>query len=163
MKFKDNSKAAKKALKDATIQWLIQSCIMVEGQAVLLVKTDTSRLKGSIDHYIDEEELEGYVGTNVEYSVFVEFGTGEFAENGMGRKGYWVYVADGGSGKVSKSTSVSKTYTLEEAKRIMAIMQSKGIDAHISNGIHPKPFLRPAFREHKKSIESLAEEIFNQI
>jgi hypothetical protein len=31
------------------------------------------------------------VGTNVEYAVYVEFGTGEFAENGNGRKGGWMY------------------------------------------------------------------------
>ena len=86
MKFIDHSDEGKEALKDATIQWLFQACILVEGQAVALAPVQTARLRNSIDHYVDEAELTGYVGTNVEYAVYVEFGTGEFAE-----KGGWVY------------------------------------------------------------------------
>lgn len=91
MKFIDHSDEGKEALKEATIQWLFQACILVEGQAVALAKVQTARLRNSIDHHVDEDELVGYVGTNVDYAIYVEFGTGEFAENGNGRKGGWVY------------------------------------------------------------------------
>ncbi|WP_414842141.1 HK97 gp10 family phage protein [Enterococcus saccharolyticus] len=91
MKFIDHSDEAKETLKDATIQWLFQACVLVEGQAVALATVQTARLRNSIDHHVDEAELTGYVGTNVEYAVYVEFGTGEFAENGNGRKGGWMY------------------------------------------------------------------------
>lgn len=91
MVFKDNSSQAKEAISQATIRWLLSACILVQGQAVLLAAVQTARLKGSIDYLVDENELVGYVGTNVEYAVYVEFGTGEFAENGRGRKGGWVY------------------------------------------------------------------------
>lgn len=74
MKFIDHSDEGKEALKDATIQWLFQACILVEGQAVALATVQTARLRNSIDHHVDEAELTGYVGTNVEYAVFVEFG-----------------------------------------------------------------------------------------
>lgn len=96
MKFKDNSKQAKEALHQATIRWLFQACILVQGQAVLLATGTTGRLKQSIDYVVDEKELVGYVGTNVEYGIYVEFGTGEFAENGRGRKGGWVYQDESG-------------------------------------------------------------------
>lgn len=91
MVFKDNSRQAKAALNRATVQWLFQACILVEGQAVALAPVKTARLKQSIDYVVDEKELIGYVGTSVEYAIYVEFGTGEFAENGRGRKGGWVY------------------------------------------------------------------------
>ncbi|MCR1932834.1 HK97-gp10 family putative phage morphogenesis protein [Enterococcus gallinarum] len=91
MKFLDHSDEAKEVLKQATIQWLFQACMLVEGQAVVLAAVHTSRLRNSIDYVVDEAELIGYVGTNVEYAIYVEMGTGEFAENGMGRKGGWVY------------------------------------------------------------------------
>ena len=91
MKFLDHSDGAKEVLKQATIQWLFQACMLVEGQAVALAAVLTSRLRNSIDYVVDEAELIGYVGTNVEYAIYVEMGTGEFAENGMGRKGGWVY------------------------------------------------------------------------
>lgn len=91
MVFKDNSSQAKQAINQATIKWLLSACILVQGQAVLLAPVQTARLKGSIDYIVDEDELVGYVGTNVEYAIYIEFGTGEFAENGRGRKGGWVY------------------------------------------------------------------------
>ena len=96
MKFIDHSDEAKEALERATIEWLLQACMMVEGQAVALAPVQTARLRNSIDYVVDEAELIGYVGTNVEYAVYVEFGTGEFAENGMGRKGGWVYQDESG-------------------------------------------------------------------
>lgn len=91
MKFLDHSDEAKEVLKEATIQWLFQACMLVEGQAVALATVQTARLRNSIDYVVDEDELIGYVGTSVEYAVYVEFGTGEFAENGNGRKGGWAY------------------------------------------------------------------------
>ncbi len=91
MVFKDNSMEGKERLKKAAAKWLLQACILVEGQAVLLAPVATSRLKQSIDYIVDDNELVGYVGTNVDYAIYVEFGTGEFAENGNGRKGGWMY------------------------------------------------------------------------
>lgn len=91
MKFLDHSDEAKEVLKQATIQWLFKACMLVEGQAVALAAVHTARLRNSIDYIVDEDELIGYVGTNVEYAIYVEMGTGEFAENGNGRKGGWVY------------------------------------------------------------------------
>lgn len=96
MTFIDKSDNGKKAIERATIEWLFQACILVEGQAVSLAPVDTGRLKKSIDHYVDKKEMIGYVGTNAKYAVFVEFGTGEFAENGKGRKGGWVYQSEDG-------------------------------------------------------------------
>lgn len=91
MVFKDNSMEGKERLKKAAAKWLLQACILVEGQAVLLAPVATSRLKQSVDYIVDDDELVGYVGTNVDYAIYVEFGTGEFAENGNGRKGGWMY------------------------------------------------------------------------
>lgn len=91
MGFRDHSNKSKEAIAQATMQWLLQACILVQGQAVLLAKVQTGRLKQSIDYVVDESELAGYVGSSAEYAVYVEFGTGEFAENGRGRKGGWMY------------------------------------------------------------------------
>lgn len=96
MTFKDNSEEAKERIEQTTLKFLLQACILVQGQAALLATVSTGRLRASIDYVIDEQEMAGYVGTNVEYAVYVEFGTGEFAENGMGRKGGWVYQDSSG-------------------------------------------------------------------
>lgn len=91
VEFKDNSKAVKKAMKQQQLKWLEMASIIIEGTAVSLCAVDTGRLRDSIDHVVDEGEMVAYVGTNAEYAIYVEFGTGEFAEKGNGRKGGWVY------------------------------------------------------------------------
>lgn len=131
MVFRDHSQGAKDAIQQATIRWLFEACIIVQGQAILLAPTQTARLKGSIDYQVDEGELVGYVGTNVEYAIYIEFGTGEFAENGRGRKGGWVYQDPSG-------------------------------EWFFTWGQEPQPYLRPAFRQTRKEIESLAKAIFGE-
>lgn len=131
MVFRDHSQGAKDAIQQATVRWLFEACILVQGQAILLAPTQTARLKGSIDYQVDEGELVGYVGTNVEYAIYVEFGTGEFAENGRGRKGGWVYQDPSG-------------------------------EWFFTWGQEPQPYLRPAFRQTRKEIESLAKAIFGE-
>ncbi|HEL2203026.1 TPA: HK97 gp10 family phage protein [Streptococcus suis] len=92
MKFVDNSAAVKRELERAMIRGLIKAALLVEGQAVLLAPVgETGGLRDSIGYKINESELVAYVGTNCEYAIYVEFGTGEFAEAGNGRKGGWVY------------------------------------------------------------------------
>lgn len=96
MKFVDNSEAVKRELERAAIRGLIKASLMVEGQAVLLAPVDKGGLRDSIGYKVDESELVAYIGTNCEYAIYVEFGTGEFAENGNGRKGGWVYKTPNG-------------------------------------------------------------------
>lgn len=96
MKFVDNSEAVKRELERAAIRGLIKASLLVEGQAVLLAPVDKGGLRDSIGYKVDESELVAYIGTNCEYAIYVEFGTGEFAENGNGRKGGWVYKTPNG-------------------------------------------------------------------
>jgi HK97 gp10 family phage protein len=96
MKFVDNSKAVKRELERAAIRGLIKASLLVEGQAVLLAPVDKGGLRDSIGYKVDESELVAYIGTNCEYAIYVEYGTGEFAENGNGRKGGWVYKTPNG-------------------------------------------------------------------
>ena len=96
MKFVDNSKAVKRELERAAIRGLIKASLLVEGQAVLLAPVDKGGLRDSIGYKVDESELVAYIGTNCEYAIYVEFGVGEFAENGNGRKGGWVYKTPNG-------------------------------------------------------------------
>ena len=96
MKFEDNSAAVKRELERAVIRGLIKAAMLVESQAVLLVPVNTGGLRNSIGYKVNESELVAYVGTNCEYAIYVEYGTGEFAENGNGRKGGWLYKTPDG-------------------------------------------------------------------
>lgn len=55
---------------------------------------DTGRLRNSISHATDDDSA--YIGTNVEYGVYVELGTGIYASEG-GRSTPWSYKDDEGN------------------------------------------------------------------
>jgi HK97 gp10 family phage protein len=76
-----------------------EAAIHVESKAAMLAPVDKGLLRKSITHRIIDRDgyPVGQVGTNVEYAAWVEFGTGEFAEGGGGRKGGWSYKDEKGN------------------------------------------------------------------
>ena len=70
-----------------------QATLMVQADARSKARKDTGQLVNSIQERVVSENgtIRGFVGTNVEHAIWNEKGTGEFAENGAGRKGGWVY------------------------------------------------------------------------
>ena len=97
-KFEDNSKKIKKALMEVSEQALEEAALLVEGQAKALAPVGTGELRDKIDHNI--KEVNGMkiaqVGSPSQYAIYVEYGTGEHATNGAGRKGGWVYKGPDG-------------------------------------------------------------------
>lgn len=67
-----------------------------ERYAKELAPVDTGRLRNSISHEVDTDSKTVFVGTNVEYAPYIEFGTGKFAESG-GRPTAWRYQDDKGN------------------------------------------------------------------
>ncbi len=74
---------------------------------------DTGRLKGSITHEVEETAVHN--GTNVEYAMYQEFGTGIYAEDGQGRTTPWFY--EGRDGKVYMTRGVKPRPFLRDAYR----------------------------------------------
>lgn len=135
-------------------------CAKVERSAKQKAHTirDTGQLANSITSKVERDgnDVVGIVFTPKEYAPYVEYGTGMYAEEG-GRSGYWVYVKDSTSdGKKTKKKA--KTYTLEEAKKIMAILRSKGLEAYYTCGQKPQPYMRPALNENREKILKILEE-----
>lgn len=113
--------------------------------------------KGTISQSITSmvNNLTGTVYTPVEYAPYVEYGTGKFSIHPQGgRKELpWVYV-EGSTKKSHKKT----IYTDASARKMVAIMREQGLDAHMTYGQEPHPFLRPAIDENReKIIEKLKE------
>lgn len=108
-------------------------------------RKDTGALQNGITHVTEMSEKAAYIGTNTEYAPYHELGTGLFAEGGPGRQGWWVYVPGSGGGGGGNS---GKVYTYERAAQIVAILQSQGIDAHMTQGIRPIHFLKNAASDH---------------
>lgn len=101
-----------------------------------------------------------YIGTNVSYAVYHEFGSGVYAELPGGRRGWWVYV----DGQTSGGHSGGKTYaTKEAAMKAVRYLRSKGLDAHATNGIYPIHFLRNAVEMHMDEYKQIIQDVFDQL
>ena len=117
------------------ISGLNKACRVVEREARVNCPRKTGNLKRSITHEVKREgwSLDGYVGTNVEYAPYVEYGTGKFAENGNGRKTPWSY-ADEKTGE-----------TIWTA------------------GQKPQPFLRPALINTSTRVKNILDDTLREI
>ena len=96
----DYTDKAIKALNKACYKAIFKASNIVKNAAIANAPVDLGNLQRSIDTKIEGhgKETVGFTGTNNDYAIFVEKGTGEFAENGNGRKGGWAYVDAEGKG-----------------------------------------------------------------
>lgn len=87
----DNSAEVLQAMREQVLLGLEAIGQEAEGYAKDETPVDTGRLRNSIAHKVVEDELAVYIGTNVDYAPYLEYGTGIYADNGMGRKTPWAY------------------------------------------------------------------------
>ena len=71
----DRSEEVIAAMKDQVNDWLDLIGEDAASTAADKAPVDTGRLKNSISHAVDESEPAVYIGTNVEYAPYQEFGT----------------------------------------------------------------------------------------
>jgi len=90
--FKDNSIKVKEAIEAAAIAYLHEAGGEMAAQTARNSRVDTGQTKGSWDYSVNEDELESQVGSPLENAIWEEFGTGEHALKGNGRKGGWFYT-----------------------------------------------------------------------
>ncbi len=157
IEFKDNRVKIKAELDNALSAFLYEAAAAVQSQAERLTPVGSSQLKKSWDKVVDNGRMEATIGSPLEYAIYQEFGTGEYALEGNGRKGYWVFVKDNDTGDISRS---AKSYTLAQAKRIMAMLRDEGLEAYYTNGVKPKRMLYKAMKMQKPKIEAQASKIF---
>lgn len=86
----------KDKFRQTAVAWLHEAC----GELVSAVRNNqrvrTGRTRQSWRYVVDEANLEGCAASDSENAVWEEFGTGEYALNGNGRKGGWWYVDEKG-------------------------------------------------------------------
>lgn len=167
VEFHDFSIEVKQAIEDAAIGWLHEAIGELEAQTKRNVPNRGNyftEIKQSFTHVVDEGDLEATVGSNLERSLWNEYGTGEFSDSPKGgRQGYWVYVKGNTSSGSSYTYKGGKQYTLEEAKQIVAMMRSDGLDAWYTKGQRPNRSMRNAYTKLKPKIIRSAQERFKRL
>ena len=80
-------------------QTMEKACLLVERDAKRMCPVDTGRLRASLSHEIERSKdgTVGRVGTNVEYGVYVEYGTRK-----MSAKPYLRPALENNKGKIKR-------------------------------------------------------------
>lgn len=84
---------------DSIAEAVLEECAgELESQTKRNTKVKTGKTKNSWEHkvYATAEGYEAAVGSNYQNAIWEEFGTGDYALHGNGRKGGWTYKDEKG-------------------------------------------------------------------
>ena len=96
VEFYDFSMEVKSAIDDAVNAYLHEAGGELAGQVTQNSRRGTGQLSNSWTYKVDEENGICTVGSPLENAIWEEFGTGEYALHGDGRKGGWHYKDEKG-------------------------------------------------------------------
>ena len=94
--FTDNSARVKATLNDAVISYLYEAGGELEAQVKRNSRVGKGDTKNAWSYRVDESKGVTTTGNPLENAIWEEFGTGEYALHGDGRKGGWYYQDDEG-------------------------------------------------------------------
>ena len=120
VEFIDNSIAVKNAIREASIKWLHEAAGEIQGQAMRNTRVDSGDTKQSWQYKVDESALKATIGSNLQNAIWEEFGTGQYALHGDGRKTPWSYQDRNGKWHTTKGKKPSrafyKAYTMKKSQ-----------------------------------------------
>lgn len=127
IEYTNNSMRVKTVLSDGISAFLYQAGGELQAQTIRNSRVDTGQTKGSYQYRVQESSREStvYIGSNLENAIWEEFGTGEYALKGDGRRGGWIYKDAKGSwhrtkGKTPKRPLYNAFNTLRDSlKRLL--------------------------------------------
>lgn len=97
VKFNDYSVQVKRAVGESAIAALYAAAGEIQSAAIRNSPVKTGQLKNSWAYVVDEEKMVATIGSPLENAIWNEFGTGEYALHGDGRRGGWHYQDEEGN------------------------------------------------------------------
>ena len=153
VKFEDNTEKIKEKLHGIISAWMEEVFSELHTQTVKKSRTGDGQTKGSYQYRVVENEgrVEGYLGSNLENAIWEEFGTGEYALNGKGRKSPWYILVDGYKGKKRP------TYN----GKVVIVYGKDGKRFYKTYGTKPNRPMRKAYNQNnrKKMLKVLSEKL----
>lgn len=89
--FEDFTEEITDDMEKIILNWLEEASSELASQTATRTRRGTGETAGAWTNLVDKDKKVAYVGNPLENAIWEEFGTGEFAFNGDGRKGGWVY------------------------------------------------------------------------
>lgn len=155
VEFKDFSFKVRQALEEASEQFLEEAASELQSQAqrkTAVGRVAGGKTKGDWKHVVDMSKLEATIGNTNENSIWEEFGTGEYALEGKGRKGGWYIPIGEGEGQISQA--------VVDAYNMKVVYGKNGMKYAYTVGKKPKRMLFNAYTENKAKIIKRAQQIF---
>lgn len=110
IEFQDFSIKVKEVMDDR-INAVLEECAgELESQVKRNTRVDTGKTKNSFRHRVVDSEHTAYIGSDYENAIWEEFGTGEYALEGNGRKGGWAYVDEKGQGHFTHGKKPTRAF-----------------------------------------------------
>lgn len=145
IEFEDNSIKIIAAMNERLLAAMHEAAGEIETEAKRNTRVDSGQTKGAWSYQVRQtaEGIEAQVGNPLQNAVWEEYGTGEYALEGNGRKGGW-YVPE------EKLT--------ENAKAHMQKVYGKGGKVYYyTKGKKPQRALEKAFTSNKKTVQTIFE------
>lgn len=130
LKFEDNSVQVKNAIEKACVSWLEEAAGEIESATKRNTRVKTGNTKGSFTHVVDEGAMKATIGSPLENAIWEEFGTGEYAAKGDGRKGGWVYKDDA-TGKFYRTRGKKPSRAMQKAFKSIKPKLQKALSAKL--------------------------------
>lgn len=157
VQFEDNTIRVLEAIEQASIAFLHDATQEMTSQVkrnTAVGKVGGSDTKNSWQREIDTSKLEGVVGNPLENAIWEEFGTGEYADEGKGRKGGWYILIGDGAGQISQQ--------VVDAYHMKVVYGKDGKRYAFTTGKKPKRPFQKAYTKMKPKIEKRAKQIFKE-
>ena len=129
VRFENNSVQVKEAMNDAIIAWLYEVGGELASQTARNSRVDTGQTKGSWTYAVDESDQYAIVGSNYQNAIWEEFGTGQYALQGNGRKTPWAYKDS--KGNWHKTTGKRPNRALWNAFESLKTKLQKSLENHL--------------------------------
>lgn len=110
IEFTNNAKVIKSLLNSECEQALTDCGQIVKSQVRDLSRRKNGQTKDSFDYNLttDNGDKAVKIGSPLENAIWEEFGTGEYALEGNGRKGGWYYEDENGEGHFTRGKTPSR-------------------------------------------------------
>ena len=114
IRFEDFTGEVSNEIQEVILNWLEEASSELESQVATRTRRGSGETASKWTHIVDKNNFVAYVGNPLENAIWEEYGTGEYAFNGDGRKGGWFYYSES-DGKFHHTYGKTPTRALHHA------------------------------------------------
>lgn len=152
VEFENNILKVKAALDKCAEKFLVEAGSVLKAQAQQNTAVDSSQTKNAWSFVVNKSEKSVTIGNPLENALWEEYGTGDYALEGKGRKTAWYVPVELCTGKKKPS------YNGE----VIIVHGKNGKDYYKTNGKKPRRMLHNAYHTKKSALIRRAQQLMKE-